>query len=500
MDLRALATQLVAGLTGRIGASAYDVAWLARVPAGDSAAPRWPALLDWLLEHQWADGSWGGAIPYFHDRALCTLAAIIALHEHGSNGAMARPIALGEQYIWNHLHFLNYDPIELVGFELILPTLLAQARGLGLDVPSHSYGYGDIRAAKLRLLPIEMFYEPGTSVAFSLEFLGQQGDRQRLARVQGAQGAIANSPATTAYLALQTGGNDLAWSYLEGVMARDTGVPAFFPFRTFEAAWVLEHLSFGGLDLRADGLAQSPAWQWLLSDLNESGVGIDPLFGIRDGDTTSVTINVLLLGGHSSGADALRRFEDPRERIFRTFPFERNASVATNAHALEALVNLPDYPDREEIRNRAVTMIFSERKFRSFWVDKWHASPYYATGHVLLALIQTGDPLLSECQYSIDWLEHTQRADGSWGFFGQGTVEETAYALLALLHFHRRVQPVALPVLQQGARYLFRMLEVASPRYPELWIAKTLYAPESIIRAAVLAAAILYEDTFGRAG
>jgi hypothetical protein len=34
--------------------------------------------------------------------------------------------------------------------------------------------------------------------------------------------------------------------------------------------------------------------------------------------------------------------------------------------------------------------------------------------------------------------------------------------------------------------------------YPEMWIAKSLYAPRSIIKAAVLAAAHLYQDTFGR--
>jgi len=366
-----------------------------------------------------------------------------------------------------------------------------------LDVPGHSYGYGEIRAAKLRLLPVDMFYMPGTSVSFSIEFLGAQGDHSRLFQLQGPHGAVANSPATTAYLMLQAGGNDSALMYLENMKSRPGGIPAFHPFRTFEAAWVLEHLAFGGMSFSAGELKHLPAWEWLCSGLNEQGAGIDPLFGICDGDTTSVTIYILLLNGQSVEPGILHRFEDPQARIFRTFEFERNASVVTNAHALQVLSLMPDYPDRSEVWSRIVTMLLASQRCRSFWVDKWHASPYYATAHVLVALINGQEPLLSECQHSIDWLLHTQRADGSWGYFGRGTFEETAYAVLTLLHYHRQVKTISVEVLRRAGEYLRPMIHDTQVEYPELWIAKTLYTPESIVRAAILAAAMLYEETLG---
>lgn len=497
MDLRAHAGQLVRGLAGCIGTSPYDVAWMARVPGDSGGGARWPDLIDWLVEHQWPDGSWGGAIPYHHDRILCTLAAIIALREQGMSGAASHAIQQGEQYVWSHLHLLHYDPVELVGFELMLPTLLARARVLDLNVPGHSYGYGEIRAAKLRLLPADMFYMPGTSVSFSIEFLGAQADRAGLFQLQGPHGAIANSPATTAYLVLQAGGNHSALAYLENVRARPGGVPAFHPFRTFEAAWVFEHLAFGGVSFSADELTQLPAWGWLRSGLDKQGAGIDPLFGIYDGDTTSVTLYILLLNGQPVDPEILRRFEDPEARIFRTFKFERNASVVTNAHALQVLSLMLDYPDRYEVWNRIVTMLLASQHCRSFWVDKWHASPYYATAHVLVALINGREPMLSECQYSIDWLLHTQRADGSWGYFGHGTFEETAYAVLALLHYHRQVKAIGVEVLKRAEDYLRPAIHETGHNYPELWIAKTLYAPEGIVRSAILAAAILCEETLG---
>ena len=80
MCLEDRARKLACNLQGRLGASAYDVAWLARL--SDGASVRWPQLTDWLLDNQWLDGSWGGTIRYYHDRILSTLAAVIALKEH----------------------------------------------------------------------------------------------------------------------------------------------------------------------------------------------------------------------------------------------------------------------------------------------------------------------------------------------------------------------------------------------------------------------------------
>jgi halimadienyl-diphosphate synthase len=497
MDLKAQARELVSNLGGRMNASPYDIAWLARLPSEDGEGGRWPDLTDWLLEHQWPDGSWGGEIPYYHDRILCTLLAIVALKEQGRGPRTVRAVQKGQNYIWRNLHFLHHDPIELVGFELIFPTLLAQARTLELDVPAHSCGYGSVRAAKLRLLPAELIYSPGTSVAFSLEFLGAKGVAGRLGPMLNQNGSIANSPATTAYLLFQGGKDRAALDYLERMRAQPTGIPHFYPLRTFEIAWVLEHLTFGGLSLTEDNLVEPLLWEELQSAVGKVGVSMDPAFGISDGDTTAVTARMLTLSGRLVDPAILHLFEDPHTRIFRTFDFERNASVSTNAHALEILALMPDYPDRQEVWDRVVTMLLATRKYQSYWIDKWHASPYYATAHVLISLLNSDEPLVSECIGSVDWLIHLQRSDGSWGHFDRGTAEETAYALLALLHYHRRFNMVPADVLERGAVHLWRAFEV-DRTYPDLWIAKSLFAPDGVVRAAILAAMLLLEDTLGR--
>jgi halimadienyl-diphosphate synthase len=235
----------------------------------------------------------------------------------------------------------------------------------------------------------------------------------------------------------------------------------------------------------------------LSSVLHPKGIGIDPSFSISDGDTTAVTLHVLALGGQSVDPAILYHFEEPKLRTFRTFTFERNASVTTNAHALNALHLMSDYPNKNEVFDHIMAMLLADRKYESYWIDKWHASPYYATSHVLVSIIQAQEPLISECTGSIEWLLHTQRDDGSWGYFNRGTFEETAYALLALLQYHQQVKKVETEILQRGILYLLRDMQTKSPSYPEMWISKTLSSSEDIIKAAILAALNLYQDTFG---
>ncbi len=282
---------------------------------------------------------------------------------------------------------------------------------------------------------------------------------------------------------------------MERVRALPRGVPDFYPLRTFEITWVLEHLAFG--DLPLPELVAPSLWEELQAGITAQGIGFDPQFGISDGDTTSVTLHMLALGEQPVDPAVLRYFEEPKTRTFRTFAFERNMSVGTNIHALEALAVIPDYPDRRLVWENIVATLLDHQLYQTYWIDKWHASPFYVTSHALIALTRMGEHQLVVHSQVVGWLLHTQRSDGSWGYFDRGTAEETAYALLALLHYHRYIAPINTDVLRRGAAYLYRAWETETA-YPELWIAKTLFTPDDIIRAAILAALALYVQTFGR--
>ncbi len=494
MDYIEEARELVRNLDQRMGPSPYDIAWMARLRTEDGE-PRWPDLIDWLLENQHPDGSWGGEIEYYHDRIICTLIAIIALRENGQTKQAQEAIKRGERYLWHHMHMLPHDPFELVGFELIFPTLLNEAQSLDLDVPAHTCGYGEIQTAKLRMIPPRMLYSPHISTVYSLEFLGQSGDPFRLKQALTSVGSLGNSPATTAYYLLLNGQNQSALQYLETVRKHIDHIIPVYPFRTFETTWVLNNLVFSGVPIVE--FAEEKIWQSLQEDLNPSGVGFDTTFGIPDGDTTSVCCRVLLEAGYNVDPTILAQFEDSEKHIIRTYNYERNASVSTNIHALDALHLMSEYPNRREVQEQIILMLLNNRKYNMYWTDKWHSSPYYATSHALLALFKEGSYLIQAYQHTIDWLLHTQREDGSWGFFDRGTAEETAYVLTTLLHYNR-LDPIDQKVLHRSANYLARAYGDSNAIYSPLWIVKCLYAPKNIIRSAILAALILYQETFNK--
>src|SRR4051812_34339839 len=109
-----MVAQLLAQLReGQISPTAYDTAWVASLstPAG---TPRFPASLNWLRQHQHADGSWGASSPgtqvYYHDRLLATLRAILTLQTRC--GTETQPqITCGLAYIRLHARDLAQDPV-----------------------------------------------------------------------------------------------------------------------------------------------------------------------------------------------------------------------------------------------------------------------------------------------------------------------------------------------------------------------------------------------------
>jgi halimadienyl-diphosphate synthase len=489
------AKALVSGLDDRMGPSPYDIAWMARVRHPNNNEPRWPDLLDWLIHNQHSDGSWGGSITYYHDRIICTLAAAIALQENRDlSAAVEESIERAERYLWHHIHLLPRDPFELVGFELIFPTLLEEARKLSLNVPAHACGYGKIQTEKLRLIPPDMLYSPQITTVHSLEFLGESGDPDKMAKALACNGSLGNSPSATAYYLTFRPDDTRAVDYLESIRSHMGHVIYLYPFSNFELAWVLNNLTSSGTPIRE--FASESVWEQITSEMGPQGVGLDATFGIPDADTTAVSLYLMAQAGYSIDPHILFQFEDPENHIFRTYHYERNPSVSTNIHALEALRFMPDYPNQQRIKEQVIAMLLDCRNYNVYWTDKWHASPYYVTAHTLLALLNAGEYLAKACQHTIDWIVNTQLEDGSWGFFQVGTLEETAYALIALLQYYQHQIPIDADVLHRGVAYLSKTHEISDDS-PDLWLGKDLYNPRDVVDSAILSALILYENVFG---
>jgi hypothetical protein len=211
------------------------------------------------------------------------------------------------------------------------------------------------------------------------------------------------------------------------------------------------------------------------------GAGLPP-----DADTTSVVLLALSQRGRAPDLDCLWHYQV--DDHFCVWHGERTASPTANAHVLEALGHRVRHHRADTGRPaRAAAGVagwLAERQgVDGSWSDKWHASPYYATSCVALALHRYAGPRLAPVvDRTVHWLLSTQDSDGGWGRWG-GTVEETAYALQALLVIGA---PRAGAAVARGTAYL-RAAYGQVPD-PPLWHDKDLYRPTAVVRAASLAA------------
>lgn len=469
---------------GRMTPTAYDTAWVARLAALDE--PVGQQALHWIREHQLEDGSWGAIQPvYHHDRAVSTLAAMNALARRGEIEDRAR-LSRAEAALETALEGLGSDPAgETIGFEMIVPALLSEAQSLGVvdhqgaQVIRH---LAPKRSAKLAVLPDGVINRTVT-LAFSAEMTGYDGmkllDTDNL---QEPDGSISYSPSATAYYAWHVNPSDRnALNYLEGITVGGA-VPDVAPFDVFEQAWVLWNLKLIPSDEKMESLCQPHLDSLERSWTPGRGVGFASGYAAKDGDCTSITFDVLTHFGRRPDLDTILRYETPF--YFRCFDLESTPSVSTNIHVLSALGEAGLAKEHPAVQ-KTLHFLREIRAGNPFWIDKWHASPYYATALGVIACLRYDDKMARE---GVQWITKTQRPDGSWGYYGPSTAEETAYSLQALALWNERKGQVPAGVLRRGVTWLSKHVD---PPYPPLWIGKCLYSPELVVRSAILSALTL---------
>jgi hypothetical protein len=475
--------------TGLVSSSIYDTAQVLRFqPTPESRE----AAVDWLLRQQDADGGWGTKTLTVA-RVVPTLACMLALR-----GGTTPDEALALEHASGFLSQLTADwpqgvPNELpVGMEVLLPALLNDLRQhdqWALDAhpfaPILALGQQRLkRLAGRRLIP-------GTPVLHSFEALGLPAETGFIDEV----GSLSHSPAATANWlhcsnARGTGepaqriARERALAYLAqsttGTPESAPGIyPGVWPLNRFEQSFVLYFFTLAGafrdyayaeqLKRCAHDLAQA---------ISATGVGLSDYFA-ADGDDTAAAIIALI------GADLpvchswLERFKTG-ERYY-AYPGERHGSLSLIARAMHAAALLGD-----DVRATAAYLCSQQQPDGRWCHDKWHASWLYPTMHAIIALgyVDANDALARAGAAILA----AQDGRGGWG-----CAEETAYALLSLVH----VYPIApshqlLQALKAGRTQLLASAP-AEAAGPPLWIGKELYKPIRIVQAVQLSALIAVE-------
>lgn len=483
-DLIKEAERLVDSLgEGSMSATAYDTAWVARVPNPSKPdEPMYPAAYDWLLRNQNGDGSWGADIPFAHDRVICTLTAIISLSSVPSRREESAPaVRRGVIYLNRDRPNLHQDPAETVAFELLLPELARQARDLGLRLPYDDWEFVQtIKADKLRRIPPRALYGGPTPLTHSLEYLGDQLSSSLIERSQAANGSYGASPSSTAFVHMRAP-NAASADYLEEISsANGGGVVDVYPINVFETAWVL--LSLTSMKHRLTGYRDQV--HRLAGFWTPQGVSFTDRGMVPDADDTAVAVSVLSSSAASPGTEVFELFEGPE--CFSCFPFERNPSVRTNAAILDAIKLFPSTPERRRMTLKIVHFLHTARIDGAYWLDKWHVSPFYATARSMSALAGLDNATVRQAAM---WVLDEQQDNGSWG--SAGAVEETAYAVEALVaaaEADPALERLVEPALRLGLEFLAAHWD--EREHPPLWIGKALYTPEKVVRAAILGAAM----------
>lgn len=489
---------------GSVRPSLYETA---RVLSTAPWLPGGRTRTDHLLHAQAGDGSWGeGPAPY---RLLPTLSAVEALlavlqREPADGDAADRLAAAAARGLSALAGLPPAGPWpDTAAAEILVPTLVA-AVNERLDRPRtaglpHLGAWhrgprpvvpGGYHAAAPEAVAGKCRAAGGVPLKLHHTFEGVAGHLPDTLLPE-ADGLLGSSPAATAAWIASAGRSRQqrrAADELAAVAHRYGGLlPEAAPITVFERLWVAAALARAGL--AHAGLPTLRKWAGHLYD--PEGVRGAPGLMV-DADDTAMAVLVSALVDRPRDPAPLAVFDNGRH--YDCYVGEDTGSLSANAHALQALhAHLRHHPETAEthrpVIRRVADWLVDHQQPQGHWTDKWHASPYYATDRCVTALSALPGPRAHRAvQAAAAWVLATQHEDGSWGIWG-GTAEETAYAVKILLGADGTApQPQHTRALDRAEAFLHGTARTPGHRHPALWHDKTLYAPEAMIRAEVVAA------------
>ncbi len=475
---------------GKIDSVPYDTAWIARLD-GDYPNRGFDRALDWLRDRQHPNGCWGSEFLHYHDRFICTLSSIIALRLCGTDPWDAERIKHGETYLWRELGRLHIDADDTIGFPVVAVSLVQEALNLGLDIPESIYHNVAVIEKKLNLLGSDPRLWRYTSMSFSLEAARNyypSPDKFEDANFVLGNGSVGASPAATvAYLLHSRNHDERALGYLQWLVERqgDGGAPDMNPIDVFEIGWVLNQLRWAGVITPDHPTVRRHLDKlWSLWS-QETGISFSEYFPVPDLDDTAVVFALLRWGGYPASPEVFAHYEG--EEVFHCYPGETNPSLSVNVRTLGALQFVRSSEGVERWIEKIARMLRRYDLDHHLWFDKWHISPYYLTSVAILSSQGVLDDLLAP---RIRWILKTQQANGGWGYYGNSTLEETAYCLQALLFWRERFGQIEQAPLDAAAHYIVTRLD--NERLPALYIGKCLYHPVHVVRSAILGTLLQY--------
>nr|WJJ50357.1 diterpene synthase 3 [Cephalotaxus harringtonia] len=318
---------------GDISPSAYDTAWVARVPTIDidgTAQPQFPRMLEWILDNQIADGSWGEKRRFLPcDRLLNTLACLVTLTLWGT----------GNNQVQRGLDFLRRNTEEMIkkavghhgfkGFEMVFPALLNEAKLLGLDLPYELPIIKQInekRDSDLKKICVEQLHTHPIAMLNCLEGIEEVIDWKNILKLQSKDGSFSGSPASTACVFMHTG-DEKCLHFLTGLATKfQDHVPCMYPVDIAERLRAVDSVERLGLE-RHFQTEIKQALDYVFKYWDERGIGFGRESSVPDIDVTSTGFRLLRMYGYNVSSDVLENNKAEAKELCKLSGNENGGSL-----------------------------------------------------------------------------------------------------------------------------------------------------------------------------
>ncbi|XP_024981593.1 ent-copalyl diphosphate synthase, chloroplastic-like [Cynara cardunculus var. scolymus] len=356
---------------GETTMSAYDTAWVALVQdVNGSGRPQFPSCLEWIVNNQLPDGSWGeGLIFLAHDRIINTLACVIALTFWNVHPSKCQK---GVQFLKENISKLEDDNEEhmLIGFEVTFPSLIDIARKLNVEVGEDSPVLEEIyarRNMKLTKIPKSIMHKVPTTLLHSLEGVPNL-EWEKLVKLQCKDGSFLFSPSSTAFALMQTK-DEKCLQYLTNIVTKfNGGVPTAYPLDLFEHIWVVDRLQRLGISRYFKSEIEDCV-QYIYRYWTTDGICWARNSNVQDIDDTAMAFRLLRMHGYEISPDVFQQFE--KDGKFVCFVGQTTQATTGMFNLLRASQVL--FP-REKILDDAKKFSYNylkEKQSTNELLDKW---------------------------------------------------------------------------------------------------------------------------------
>ncbi|XP_054816347.1 ent-kaur-16-ene synthase, chloroplastic-like [Prosopis cineraria] len=289
--------------------SSYDTAWVAMISSPSTPqTPLFPQSLNWLLENQHTDGSWG--LPYHNklltkDSLLSTLACVVALKQWG----------VGEQQTNRGLGYIGsniaaaYDDKQHspIGFDIIFSHLIEYAQNLGLNLPLE----GKSLETFIQKRAFELQSGWGSKsegwkayMAYISEGLGKSQNWEMALKFQRNNGSLFNSPAATAATFTHIN-NAHCLDFIFSLLNKfGNAVPTIHPLDMYARLHMVDSLEKLGINHHfKEEIGSALDETWRMWQREEDNLVLEPT-------TCAMAFRLLRLHGYNVSSDALDQFSE----------------------------------------------------------------------------------------------------------------------------------------------------------------------------------------------